>query len=535
MSALGTSRPQIDSSKFLPSEETLLGIISSLKSRSQSFADVYSGRASSLSPQQLSEALEKFHQIAIDGSKLTHISEFVEHKYPLDGAATAARIAEGADAALRLTNDFFDELLMVDAGKLESLSEDPQLKKYQSFFRFLLLPSIRTKHRLPQEMRAQIAEKLQRHGLNRTLDDGAFDVLKSIFKLITDAADRGYTDPSEYGLARGYLTEGEAGALQEALESNKQILREYTVSRKLSAFNTADSSGLAVKPGLFTWQRASEFAISALYATSPELGRLGTDLFKRGIIEVTEYIDAYTVMTCPVSPPFMFVHFEGSPFETQEVCHEVGHAVHFVRRGQSGEMRTFNVAAIDELLPDLQERQFWHAIGIERPFGIKNASAMALDNVVGSINRCLMADKFQKTILQLCNSRKAWNPDILDRRWSELMKEHFVVNPSLPQTQSWRGMKAVANKLGNNLSYVYAQLVSERMWQEHLANPIAFERRLLPFLDAGGSDLPGKMLSDFGFNTSDPKFWDKGFDGIREAVRNFPLPAPAITSNGGPT
>ena len=67
-------------------------------------------------------------------------------------------------------------------------------------------------------------------------------------------------------------------------------------------------------------------------------------------------------------------------------------------------------------------------------------------------------------------------------------------------------------------SYAFGNLLSLSLFQKYKKEGKDFAPSYIGILSAGGSKKPEKLLKEFGMDISKPKFWQDGFDYIKEQV-----------------
>ena len=513
--------PTINPNKIIPSRNEVEALIADLKDQSEQFANRY--RMVPLrfkAHQDLVDATLWFCQIYEKALRVMHIGKFIEAKYLDVMPAVTQQLEAESKTAVQRVWVFYQYLQKLPPESIERLSHEFELQKYAPFIRGFTHAFFREQHHLPVRKREEIIQKLHAHLRDPDLDDPAYQNLLSLSHVWIEGATLGHTSPITYIQKRNFHDETELAALRDAVEQNKSFLRAYLQARQVDVFPD-DRSGLSMahRQGMIGWDLARDIAVRGHAALSPTLGQLAENVFSRGLIEAVPVVPVknHTVMQSHLFPPTIFMGFRGSLFHGQEVAHEVGHAVSVMLRDGSGEMKSFHSSAIDEALPDLMERIYWKQIDLQSFTGI-DAESLALDIVAAAIGGFMIVDGFHNTSFELLDRKQKFKPKYLDCKWSELQKEYFGHIAQQKEMRTWRSMPLASEHNRSIISYVYAQLLAERLWQEYSKGSADFGHKLVEFLKETGTKPPAELAKIFGFDTRDPSFWNEGFRDIREAV-----------------
>jgi oligoendopeptidase F len=68
-------------------------------------------------------------------------------------------------------------------------------------------------------------------------------------------------------------------------------------------------------------------------------------------------------------------------------------------------------------------------------------------------------------------------------------------------------------------AYSFGNLLALSLFQRYKKEGKDFVPAYISILAAGGSKKPEKLLSEYGFDISSPKFWQEGFDYVKEQVK----------------
>jgi len=147
--------------------------------------------------------------------------------------------------------------------------------------------------------------------------------------------------------------------------------------------------------------------------------------------------------------------------------------------------------------------------------------AMMLDGVVESLMRFLVVDTFNRSAAEILLNKDTFDPKTLNTSWEKVQKEYYP-QEILTQPTSWTKEPYVGIHAFFTLPILYAQLVSERMWQEWETNPNDFSKKIMTVVKDSYTKPPKEILTKaFGFDTESPEFWTEAFGPIRKAVEKM--------------
>jgi oligoendopeptidase F len=382
-------------------------------------------------------------------------------------------------------------------------------------------PDRRDKKPLDSELTDILIDRLTKrlHGIQ--FDGEAFEAVLVFAKAHGNALKDGFTDPLTFNQSQHFLCSKEISALRHALLSNKELLKEYSRRRGLQFVSNPKEKIYA--DGKIGWQRAAALSCETHASLAPELGKTAQSVFTRGLIEAHpgKGTPNNVVLASAVYPPFVFMSFNGSLFDCQELCHLVGHAVHGLRRNTEKKLKPFSSTAIDEILPDLEERVFWDSLSRSGDFNDEIAT-QGLDNFAGYISRFAAIDEFQQVAAALFAQKTRLDVRHLDHAWVNIQQDWF--GDAAVSVGSWRTMRFISDHPFGALPHIYAQLVAEYLWHEYERDRVSFAHKFLAFIDEGNARPPRELLEPLGIDTTDVNFWSNAFSDIRKAVGTFSSP-----------
>ena len=294
-------------------------------------------------------------------------------------------------------------------------------------------------------------------------------------------------------------------------------LRRYDLYAPISSKNTPK----------FTFKNATKLVLDTFSRFDPRFGTYTERLYKESHIDSeirngkTGGAFCYTVS--PGRTPYVLLNFNGMMRDVSTMAHEFGHAIHSMfaydkpilvshaplplaeTASVFGEMllneeiykklnrekkKIFLAEQIDDMYATIIRQAFFTIFEIEAHKNIVKQS-VTIDNI---------SEYYM-------NNLKAQFGDSIhisdDFRWEWLYIPHFFHTPFYCY------------------AYSFGNLLVLSLYQQYREDGNSFISKYIKILSAGGSEKPETLLSDSGFNISDPSFWQQGFDLIKTKINKL--------------
>ena len=277
----------------------------------------------------------------------------------------------------------------------------------------------------------------------------------------------------------------------------------------------------------FTFKNATKLVLDTFNRFDPRFGTYTERLFKENHIDSeirngkTGGAFCYTVS--PRRTPYVLLNFNGMMRDVSTMAHEFGHAIHSMfaydkpilvshaplplaeTASVFGEMllneeiykkldrvkkKILLAEQIDDMYATIIRQAFFTIFEIEAHKNIVEQN-VTIDNISEYYMNNLEA--------QFGDSIHISN----DFRWEWLYIPHFFHTPFYCY------------------AYSFGNLLVLSLYQQYLEDGNSFISKYIKILSAGGSEKPETLLSESGFNISDPSFWQQGFDLIKTKINKL--------------
>jgi len=277
----------------------------------------------------------------------------------------------------------------------------------------------------------------------------------------------------------------------------------------------------------FTFKNATKLVLDTFNRFDPRFGTYTERLFKENHIDSeirngkTGGAFCYTVS--PRRTPYVLLNFNGMMRDVSTMAHEFGHAIHSMFAYDKPILVSHSPLPLAETASVFGEmllnEEIYKKLDREKK---KILLAEQIDDMYATIIRQAFFTIFEieahKNIVEqnvtsdnlseyYMNNLKAQFGDSIhisnDFRWEWLYIPHFFHTPFYCY------------------AYSFGNLLVLSLYQQYLEDGNSFISKYIKILSAGGSEKPETLLSESGFNISDPSFWQQGFDLIKTKINKL--------------
>ncbi len=408
----------------------------------------------------------------------------------------------------KIANDFrFD---IKDKGKVKKLT----LEEITSFFH----------NKNPEKRREAYKSVFNVYGESR---EKFFTIYSAIVKdWVIESQLRKYS--SSIGM-RNFGNDIDDKSIQSLIESctyNRKIfwdffrLKAKTMGvKKLSRYDL--HAPLEQKNEYIKFNDAKKMVLSTFSDFSPSFRKKADILFK-GHIDSHPRKDKMTGGFCfsvtPKISPYIMLNYIGKKSDVSTLAHELGHAIHDL-------YASVNPISVSHAPIPLCETAstFCEMITFEK----------LLEKASREEKIALLSDKMKEFYATISRQNyfirfelkahekipKGMTENELSDIYIKNLREEFGSSVTLPDEfrYEWSYIPHIFHTPFYCYSYTFGELLSLSLYSRYKKEGKRFIPKIEKILSAGGSENPRKLLSCIGIDINDRKFWDNGF----EIVRNF--------------
>jgi oligoendopeptidase F len=266
---------------------------------------------------------------------------------------------------------------------------------------------------------------------------------------------------------------------------------------------------------------AADMVLDGLNRFSPTLGshalRVLADEHVDSEIRPGKRGGAFCASALPGMAPWVLLNYVGRVDNVLTLAHELGHAMHALM-AQEHSVLTFH-----STLPLAETASvFSEMILVDRwleeetdPAVRRDLLALVLDEAYATIARQAYFVLFEKKAHPL--AREGATLDELNALYLENLHEQFgdAVDVSDDFRWEWTAIPHIYNTPFYCYAYSFGHLLVLALYRQYKQEGEPFIPRYLKILSYGGSESPGRIISEAGFDMADADFWQGGFEVLR--------------------
>ena len=355
------------------------------------------------------------------------------------------------------------------------------------------------------------------------------DLLGEIYQTIvrewqaTQVTLRGYERPISARNARNDLPDSAVATLLAVCRQNATVFQDYFVLKaKLLGLGRLRRYDLYAPLGKneasFSYGEAVQMVLDSFERFSPVVATAARRVFQDHHVDA-EVRDGKRGGAFCASPgsrisPYVFLSYAGASRDVSTLAHELGHAIHGILA------EDHSVSTFHSPLPLAETASiFAETILIDRlateaasPADRIQPLARQLDEAYGSVGRQAFFVLFEEAAHDA--TRDGATVSDLCRIYYDNLKSQFGRSISLSSDFAWEWVEVPHFFRSPFYCYAYSfgTLLALALYSRYLEEGPSFAPRYLELLAAGGSVRPADLLKRYGYDLSDPAFWQSGYD-----------------------
>jgi oligoendopeptidase F len=343
---------------------------------------------------------------------------------------------------------------------------------------------------------------------------------------------RKFKTPNSYRNLMNDIPDEAVDALLDVARRNAPVFQRFF---KLKAKNLGMKklrrydiyAPLATSSRKYTFDKAAQMVLESFSAFHPDFGKLA----KRVLDE--KHLDsevrkgkqggAFCASIVPEMTPYVKVNYEGNVREVATLAHELGHAIHAMLASHHNTFTFHSSLPLAETASTFGEMMLIDRMLAEE----KNKSVRRdilfrqVDDSYATIGRQAWFAMFERSAHEMV--MKNASVDDLSKIYFENLKEQFGDSLELADEFKWEWVSIP--HFYHTPFYVYAysfgKLLVLSLYKQFKAEGESFKPKYHKILSAGGSEAPARILAEAGIDIRSVKFWQGGFDVIREQVEEL--------------
>jgi oligoendopeptidase F len=277
----------------------------------------------------------------------------------------------------------------------------------------------------------------------------------------------------------------------------------------------------------YSFDKAAQMVLESFSAFNPEFGTLAQRVFDENHLDSEirrgKQDGAFCASVVPEMTPYVKVNYQGNAREVATLAHELGHAIHAMLASHHTTFTFHSSLPLAETASTFGEMMLIDKLlSVEKNKEVRRDILFRqVDDSYATIGRQAWFALFERSAHDMI--MKNASVDEVSKMYLENLKEQFGDSLELSDEFKWEWV-AIPH-FYHTPFYVYAysfgKLLVLSLYKQFKAEGESFKPKYRKILAAGGSEAPAKILAEAGVDIRSAKFWQGGYDVIKEQVEEL--------------
>ena len=342
---------------------------------------------------------------------------------------------------------------------------------------------------------------------------------------------RGYNSPISMRNIGNDVDDKTIESLLAVCKKNSPVFQKFFKQKakmlklkKLRRYDVYAPATANIKEKNYTYDKSVKLVFESLGKFSSTLEDYAKKVFNENHVDSEirqgKRDGAFCSTLSPKITPFVLVNFTGKSRDVFTLAHELGHAVH----SQAAQDRSILVQ--DAPLPLAETASTFSELLLYDNLSDKisnNEKKIMLSEKIDDLYATILRQSFF-TMFEVDAHKQIGDGTTIDgisKLYLQNLKEQFgdSVNLSDDFAIEWSCIPHFYHTPFYCYAYSFGNLLALSLFQRYKKEGKDFVPAYINILAAGGSKKPEKLLSEYGFDIRSPKFWQEGFDYVKEQVK----------------
>lgn len=274
----------------------------------------------------------------------------------------------------------------------------------------------------------------------------------------------------------------------------------------------------------YDFDQATAMVFDAFQGFAPKVANLARRVLDQNHLDSEvrrgKMVGAFCATVAPDITPWVLLNYQGKPDDVATMAHELGHAIHSQLAAEHSLFTFHPSLPLAETASTFGEMMLVdRLLATEKDDSVRQTLLFSqVDDAYATVMRQAYFAIFERQAHELVN--QGATVDQLSEVYLENLHQQFgeAVDVSDEFRWEWVSIPHIYQTPFYVYAYTFGQLLVLSLYQQYKAEGEAFKPRYLQLLSAGGSQSPEKILSDAGIDMHSDRFWQGGFDVIRDLV-----------------
>ena len=341
---------------------------------------------------------------------------------------------------------------------------------------------------------------------------------------------RGYKSPISMRNIGNDVDDKTIDSLLSVCKKNSPIFQKFFVQKakmlkikKLRRYDLYAPAAANIKEKNYSYDKSVKLVFESLGKFSSTLEEHARKVFNENHIDSDirqgKRDGAFCSTLTPKITPYVLVNFTGKSRDVFTLAHELGHAVH----SQAAQDRSILVQ--DAPLPLAETASTFSELLLYDNLSSKisdDEKKAMLSEKIDDLYATILRQSFF-TIFEVDAHKQIGDGTTIDeisKIYLKNLKVQFENSVSLSEDFAieWSCIPHFYHTPFYCYAYSFGNLLALSLFQRYKKEGKDFVPAYISILAAGGSKKPEKLLSEYGFDITSPKFWQEGFDYVKEQV-----------------
>ena len=344
---------------------------------------------------------------------------------------------------------------------------------------------------------------------------------------------RGYKSPISMRNIGNDVDDKTIESLLAVCKRNSPVFQKFFIQKakmlnmkKLRRYDLYAPAAANIKEKNYSYDKSVKLVFESLGKFSSTLEEYAGKVFNENHIDSEvrhgKRDGAFCSTLSPKITPYVLVNFTGKSRDVFTLAHELGHAVH----SQAAQDRSILVQ--DAPLPLAETASTFSELLLYDNLSNKisdNEKKVMLSEKIDDLYATILRQSFF-TIFEVDVHKQIGEGTTIDeisKTYLNNLKVQFGNSISLTDDFAieWSCIPHFYHTPFYCYAYSFGNLLALSLFQRYKKEGKDFVPAYISILAAGGSKKPEKLLSEYGFDISSQKFWQEGFDYVRDQVKTL--------------
>jgi len=294
--------------------------------------------------------------------------------------------------------------------------------------------------------------------------------------------------------------------------------------KKLRRYDLYAPSTTKIKEKRFPFDKSVKLVLDSIAKFSPKLSKFAKIVFDKNhidsIIRPGKRDGAFCSTITPSIIPYVLVNFNGKSRDVFTLAHELGHAIHSQAASDKSILVQEASLPLAETASTFSELLLYDNLSDKISDDEKK---LMLTEKIDDLYATIMRQSFF-TLFEIDAHKQIANNTTIDeisKTYLQNLKLQFGNSISITDDFSieWSCIPHFYHSPFYCYAYSFGNLLALSLFQRYKNEEKNFAATYLGILNAGGSKKPETLLSEYGIDIHSTKFWQDGFEYIKDQVR----------------